>query len=525
MPVRISRFITGHVTPDMVAGAGFRPKPGMQPYMWSFAQQYKPVMTWNTTRSCNLRCVHCYSDSETKKYENELNHEEALKMIDDLAEYGVPILLFSGGEPLMRRRVFELMTYAKKVGVRPTLSTNGTLISREIARKMKDLGLGYAGISMDGFEETNDRFRGKAGAFSDMVRGVENCLEAGVKVSLRFTVTSHNAADLPKVFDFMERKNLPRMCVYHLVYSGRGSDMMKDDVAHKWSREIVDSIIDRAEYFHKRGEEKDILTIDNHCDGPYLILRLRQQGKTQLADDIYKLLLRQGGNRSGIGFGDIDNLGNVHPDQFSWDENWGNVRQKPFRKIWDNIAVPEIAGYKFRRPLIQGRCGKCKFFEICNGNFRARARFATGKMWESDPACYLTDDEIGTWKDSKGEYHSHDPKLEDEVNTLQQKAADYAKKGYNPALALAAEANLGAAKALSAIPKEIGQLYLRKAAEAGPGAAGKFACEAHTGRDQQKLDELENNRTANLQESEQAAMPEPVVEPPVPVAGAPERGL
>ena len=523
MPVRISRFITGHVKPEDVEG-DFKPKPGMAPYMWSFAQKFKPVMTWNTTRSCNLRCVHCYSDSETKKYEDELNHEEALKMLESLAEYGVPILLFSGGEPLMRRRVFELMTYAKKVGVRPTLSTNGTLITPQVAQRMKALGLGYAGISMDGFEGTNDKFRGKEGAFADMTRGIENCLAEGVKVSLRFTVTSHNAQDLPKVFDYMERKGLPRMCVYHLVYSGRGSDMMKDDVAHKWSRDIVDSIFDRAEYFHKKGVEKDILTIDNHCDGPYLILQLRKKGQHKLADDIYKLLLRQGGNRSGIGFGDIDNLGNVHPDQFSWDENWGNVKEKPFRKIWDNIENPNIAGYKFRRPLIKGRCSKCQFFEICNANFRARARYATGEMWESDPACYLTDEEIGVTKDVKGEYHSVDPKLENEVNTLKQKAADYVQRGYNPSLALAAEANLGEAKALSAIPKEIGEFYLQKAQEVGPGEAGKLACEKHTAFDQAKLDEIKQNRTEWQTEAEKANLPEPQVQPPVPVAGAPVRG-
>jgi len=524
MPVRISRFITGHVKPDMVSDEGFRPKEGMQPYMWSFSRQYKPVMTWNTTRSCNLRCVHCYSDSETKSYANELNHEESLRMLDSLAEYGVPILLFSGGEPLMRRRVFELMTYAKKVGVRPTLSTNGTLINRDIAAKMKQLGLGYAGISMDGYEETNDKFRGKAGAFAEMTRGIENCLAEGVKVSLRFTVTKHNAPDLPKVFDYMERKGLPRVCVYHLVYSGRGSDMMQDDVAHKWSREIVDSIIDRAEYFHKKGVEKDILTIDNHCDGPYLITRLRDRGEMKLADDIYALLLRQGGNRSGIGFGDIDNLGNVHPDQFSWDETWGNVREQPFRKIWDNIAQPSIAGYKYRRPLIKGRCSKCKFFEICNANFRARARYATGEMWESDPACYLTDTEIGVTKDAKGEYHSTDAKLENYVNTLKQKAADYAQRGYNPALALAAEADLGEAKALNAIPKAIGELYLKKAQEVGPEAAAKIACDEHTKPDQAKLGEIEQNRTGNMAEALSAAMPTPEVTAPVPVAGGPARG-
>ena len=100
---------------------------------------------------------------------------------------------------------------------------------------------------------------------------------------------------LPKVFDFLERKNLPRMCVYHLVYSGRGSDIAADDVERKFSRSVVDSIIDRAEYFHKKGFEKDLLTIDNHCDGPYLIIKLRKRGQMKLADDIYQLLLKQGG--------------------------------------------------------------------------------------------------------------------------------------------------------------------------------------------------------------------------------------
>ena len=507
MPVRISKFINGYVTPEDV-GPDLKVRKGLPPFMLSFTSDYKPVMTWNTTRTCNLRCVHCYSDSETKAYNGELNHEEALKMLDDMAEYGVPILLFSGGEPLMRKRVFELMAYAKKIGVRPTLSTNGTLISRDVARNMKRAGLGYAGISMDGFGETNDKFRGKAGAFDAMVKGVDNCLAENVKVSLRFTVTQHNAHDLPKVFDFLEQKNLPRMCVYHLVYSGRGSDIMGDDVERKFSREIVDQIIDRAEYFHRKGFEKDLLTIDNHCDGPYLIVRLRREGKHKLAGDIHTLLLKQGGNRSGIGFGDVDNLGNVHADQFSWDYSWGNVRTKTFRQIWDNISDETIAGYKYRRPLIKGRCGKCQFFDICNGNFRARANYATGDLWESDPACYLTDDEIGVYKDAQGVHHSHDPKLESETETLKQKAEYYRKLGWNVPLALAAEAT----SCLAAIPKSVSEDYRRKAEEVGSAAAAKAVSDKFTLPDPARLAEVAALRPEALLESEKAAAVNPTLE-------------
>ena len=507
MPVRISKFINGYVTPEDV-GPDLKVRKGLPPFMLSFTSDYKPVMTWNTTRTCNLRCVHCYSDSETKAYNGELDHEQSLKMLDDMAEYGVPILLFSGGEPLMRKRVFELMAYARKIGVRPTLSTNGTLISRQVANNMKKAGLGYAGISMDGYGDTNDKFRGKVGAFDAMVKGVDNCLAEGVKVSLRFTVTQHNIQDLGKVFDFLEQRNLPRMCVYHLVYSGRGSDIMSDDVERKFSRMVVDQIIDRALYFHNHGMEKDLLTIDNHCDGPYLIIKLRERGQHKLADDIYQLLLKQGGNRSGIGFGDVDNLGNVHADQFSWDYAWGNVKQKTFRQIWDGIGDETIAAYKYRKPLIKGRCGKCQFFEICNGNFRARARYATGDLWESDPACYLTDDEINVYKDAKGEYHSHNPKIEEETVALKQKAEFYSKQGMNVPLAMAGEAT----GCLAAIPKRISEMYLQQAKEVGPMQAGKNAAEEFTKPDTKRLAEVAALRPLAMEEATKAAGINPTLE-------------
>ena len=329
-----------------------------------------------------------------------------------------------------------------------------------------------------------------------------------MKVSLRFTVTQHNIQDLGKVFDFLEQRNLPRMCVYHLVYSGRGSDIMSDDVERKFSRMVVDQIIDRALYFHNHGMEKDILTIDNHCDGPYLIIKLREKGQHKLADDIYSLLLKQGGNRSGIGFGDVDNLGNVHADQFSWDYSWGNVKTKTFRQIWDGVSDETIAAYKYRKPLIKGRCGKCQFFEICNGNFRARARYATGDLWESDPACYLTDDEINVYKDAKGEYHSHDPKIEAETNELKQKAEFYGKQGFNVPLAMAADA----VGCLSAIPKSVSQDYLAKAKEVGSVQAAKIVSDDFTKADPKRLAEVETLRPLALIEAENAKGINPTLE-------------
>lgn len=186
------------------------------------AEGMGPVVVWNSTKTCNLKCMHCYMKSDAQKYKNELTTIEAKKFIDDLAEFKVPVLLFSGGEPLIRPDFFELAEYAQKAGVRPTLSTNGTLITREVAQKIKDIGVGYVGISLDGLKDVNDKFRGMEGAFAKAMQGIKNCVAVGQRVGLRFTINHHNIQELDRIFDFIEAENINRVCFYHLVYSGRG---------------------------------------------------------------------------------------------------------------------------------------------------------------------------------------------------------------------------------------------------------------------------------------------------------------
>ena len=337
-----------------------------------------PVVVWNSTRTCNLKCRHCYMSSDAKKYQNELTTAEAKQFIDDLADFNVPVLLFSGGEPLIRPDFFELADYAAKKGVRPTLSTNGTLITPEVARKIKDIGVGYVGISLDGLREVNDKFRGKAGAFEAAMNGIKNCVAVDQRVGLRFTINHHNIQELENIFDFIEEENINRVCFYHLVYSGRGNQMMDEDVTAE-----------------ERGLKKEILTVDNHCDGVYMYLKALQEGKDELAQQIKKYIAMNGGNRSGMAFAEVDPLGYVHPDQFTQHHTFGNVRERKFGDIWQDTTNPIMAGLKDRKPLLKGRCSKCKFLDNCNGNFRTRAEARTGDFWESDPSCYLTDEEIG----------------------------------------------------------------------------------------------------------------------------------
>ncbi len=321
-----------------------------------------PVVVWNSTRTCNLKCRHCYSESDSKKYD-ELSTREAKQFIDDLAEFKVPVLLFSGGEPLVRPDFFELAQYASERGIRTTISTNGTLITPEVARRIKNIGVGYVGISLDGIGEVNDEFRGRKGAFEAALNGIRNCLAVGQRVGLRFTINRHNHKELNSVFDLIEKENIPRVCFYHLVYSGRGSKMIKEDITHEESRAALDLIIERTIDFHRRGLDKEILTVDNHADAIYIYLKLLKEDPEQ-ARQVFELLSRNGGNRTGIAIGEVDWEGYVHADQFTRNHRFGNVRQRKFGEIWTDLGHPILAGLKNRKPLLQGRCAKCKWLDL-----------------------------------------------------------------------------------------------------------------------------------------------------------------
>ncbi len=351
-----------------------------------------PVVGWNYTRKCNLKCVHCYSQSANREYENELTTEEAKRVIDDLAEFKVPTILFSGGEPLIRHDFFELAEYASKKGIRPTISTNGTLITKDKAKRIKEIGVGYVGISLDGLKETNDKFRGVDGAFDAAIKGIRNCREIDQRVGFRFTINKHNFRDVSAVMDLLETENVNRICFYHLVYTGRGADIMKDDLTHEETRETLDLIIERTLDFHRRGLKKEVLMVDNHADGPYLYLKYKDKDPER-AEFIKNMLQSNGGNRSGIAFANIDNLGNVHPDQFTQNHTVGNVREKKFGDIWTSTDNPIMAGLKDRKKLLPEKCQKCGWLSCCNGNFRARAEAVSRDFWGFDPQCFLTDEE------------------------------------------------------------------------------------------------------------------------------------
>lgn len=361
------------------------------------ARRRRPVVVWNLTRTCNLRCVHCYTDSEEKKYAGELDLDQLLAVADDLVQYKVPAVLLSGGEPLIHPHFWTIAERLRAGDLRVVISTNATLITPDVAKRLKDLGLIYVGASLDGIGETNNKFRGKPWAFEKAVAGIRNAKAAGLKVSLRMTLTKHNVDDLDGIFAFVEAEDIERICFYHLAYAGRGRGLSSDDCSPEQTRTAVEKIVSWTKAQDDAGTPRDVLTVDNHVDGPYIYLRLLEEGKPERAAEVKRMLEWNGGgaNSSGVGVSDIDMLGEVHADQFSMHESFGNVKDRPFSEIWEDESHPVMAGLRDRLPLLKGRCKACKFLSMCGGSLRVRAQHYYGDRWAEDPACYLTDEEIG----------------------------------------------------------------------------------------------------------------------------------
>jgi radical SAM protein with 4Fe4S-binding SPASM domain len=345
----------------------------------------RPIVVWNVTPKCNLACEHCYA-AERGGADAVLDTGEAKRVIDDLAEWKVPVLLFSGGEPFCREDIRELAEYAKGKGLRVTFSTNGTLIDDNAADWLASLGTGYVGISIDGTEEMHDRFRRKAGAYAASVAAIRRLVARGVKVGLRLTVTRMNAAAIPDVFRLMRDENVPRICIYHLVYTGRGEALAANDLDAPERRAMMDSVIAETEKAFAEGRRIEVLTVDNHCDGPYVYLK-------RPSERVMGLLRLNGGNSSGEGIACISWDGTVYPDQFWRNHPVGNVRERPFSEIWGNPSPDSLLGMMRRKKeLVKGRCRACRWLDVCGGNFRARGEAATGDIWGEDPSCYLETD-------------------------------------------------------------------------------------------------------------------------------------
>jgi len=338
-----------------------------------------PVVVWNITSKCNLRCVHCYANVNSVS-----EFDTASSLIDDLSALRIPVLLISGGEPLMHKNIYDIIKYAKSKGIQVSLSTNGTLIDEEVAGKLKELGVDYVGVSLDGIKETHDLFRGVRGAFEKAVEGLLNAKDEGLLTGVRFTVTKYNLRDVKSILDFVIENEIPRFCLYHLVPSGRADFSM--DITPNERRELMEWLFNKAIDLRDSKEKTEILTVNNPADGVFFYLKLKEIDE-KLAEDAFEFLKYRGGDNSGFRLACIDFYGNVHPNQFWFDYTVGNVFKEKFSELWMNPRDELLIKLREKQKYLRGRCGKCKFKEICGG-FRLRALRA-GDVWGEDPSCYL----------------------------------------------------------------------------------------------------------------------------------------
>lgn len=358
-----------------------------------YSEDKKPVVVWTSTRRCNLRCRHCYTDSANRDYPGELTTAEALAMAGDLAAFGSPVLLISGGEPLTREDVFDVATRATEGGMRVVFSTNGTLITPRQAERLHAAGVSYVGISIDGRPDTHDRFRGREGAFAASMRAIEACRDVGIRTGLRFTLTKANQTDLPWLFSLMREREIRRLCVYHLAPTGRGSELGDLAPSAAETRAALDLIVRETAALIAEGHQPEILTADNHADNAYVGMRIAAE-QPERAADVWRLLRWNGGNQSGRAIACIDADGTVYPDQFWRWRSLGNIREHSFREIWADAPSEFLQGLRDRRDKLPDRCQACRFVPVCNGNLRSRAEAVTGDLWGADPLCYLADEEI-----------------------------------------------------------------------------------------------------------------------------------
>lgn len=353
-----------------------------------------PVVIWNLIRRCNLTCQHCYATSADKDFAGELSTAEVFAVLDDLYAFGVRVLILSGGEPLLRPDIFTIARHARDMGFYIGLSSNGTLIDAANVGRIADTGFDYVGVSLDGIGATHDRFRRLDGAYARSLQGIRLARDAGVKVGVRYTMTEDNAQDLPALLQLVVDEGIHKFYFSHLNYAGRGNKHRDSDARHARTRWAMDLLLDACHRQLLAGDARDYVTGNNDADGVYLLQWAAQHYPGEV-DTLRQRLRQWGGNASGVNVANIDNVGNVHPDTMWWQVTLGNVRERPFSAIWPDTAHPLMAGLKQRPRPVQGRCAACSHLDICNGNTRVRAWQLCGDYWAADPACYLSDAEIG----------------------------------------------------------------------------------------------------------------------------------
>jgi len=345
------------------------------------------IAIWNFTNRCNLNCLHCYSKSGLDAVDT-LTTDDIKKTILQMKEAGVKFIIFSGGEPLTRKDIFEIADFCKENGIITYLSSNGLYFTKSNVKRITDT-FNYVGVSIDGDEKTHDYFRGLKGAFVETLKAVKLANETGAKVGIRFTMTKDTINSLEYIFDLAEKENIPKIYISHLVYSGRGFDNLKMDLTKEQRRKAVDFILDKAFEYYESGRDIEIVTGNMEMDAIVFLERFAQK-YPQKKEQMRQRLVKWGGNSAGRKLLNINSEGDVRPDPF-FPFTVGNILKQDFRDIWSGGELLDRLRIYPRK--LSGICSTCKQIDICNGGSRSRAYAISGDLWSEDPSCYLTKEE------------------------------------------------------------------------------------------------------------------------------------
>ena len=345
------------------------------------------IAIWNFTNRCNLSCLHCYSKSTLDEVDT-LTTEQIKKTILQMKDNGIKFIIFSGGEPLTRKDLFEIADFCKENKIITYLSSNGLYFTSANVQKIVE-SFNYIGISIDGDEKTHDYFRGLKGAFKETLKAVQLANSTGAKVGIRFTITKDTLGSLEYIFDLVEKENIPKIYISHLVYSGRGLENLKMDLTKEQRRTSVEYILNKAFEYYRTGRDIEIVTGNMEMDA-ILFLNKFAQEYPDLREAMRKRLVKWGGNSAGRKLLNINSEGEVRPDPF-FPKIIGNILHQDFGDIWKKGELLEKLRQHPRH--IGGICATCKQIDICNGGSRARAYAISGDLWNEDPSCYLTQKE------------------------------------------------------------------------------------------------------------------------------------
>ncbi len=346
------------------------------------------IAIWNFTNRCNLSCLHCYSKADLDAVDT-LTTENVMETLPKLKANGVKFLIFSGGEPLTRKDLFDIAARCRELGIVTYLSTNGLYVKTSNAEKILDT-FDYIGISIDGSPEVHDRFRGLKGSFVESMKAVDLLNSYGkTKVGIRFTITKDTYDDLRFIFELAETHHIPKIYISHLVYSGRGLENLEMDLSKEQRIAAVEYILDKAFEYHESGKDIEIVTGNMEMDAILFYNRFREKYPEHV-EEMLRRLKAWGGNSAGRKLLNIDSEGFVKPDPF-FPVKIGNILHQDFSDIWTNEPNELLQKLRVHPRELGGKCRDCRYLDICNGGSRSRAYAIYGDMWAEDPSCYLND--------------------------------------------------------------------------------------------------------------------------------------